>query len=155
MIIKKKIGFALLIVFIVIQFIQPARNNSGQILPADFSNTFTVPDSVQAILKYSCYDCHSNNTHYPWYSSIQPFAWLMARHIMKGKADLNFSEFGYYSARRRISKLEAIGHSITDGTMPLRSYTLIHKNAKLSREEKALIVDWVTKTKDSLPLKGQ
>jgi hypothetical protein len=113
---------------------------------------YTVPDSVVNVLQISCYDCHSNNTHYPWYSFIQPAAWLMASHIKNGKAMLNFSEFGAYSNRKQQSKLQAIINSINDNTMPLNSYIILHKNAKLSAENKRILVDWITKTKDSLSL---
>ena len=106
------------------------------------------------MLKISCYDCHSNNTHYPWYSFMQPGAWSMASHIKEGKADLNFSEFGAYSSRRQQSKLQAIINSINDNTMPLSSYIILHKNAKLSEENKALLLDWIKITKDSLSLKN-
>ncbi len=150
----KKILLALLIVFIAIQFIQPAHNTSGQVLPTDITKTVNVPDKVLDIFKNSCYDCHSNNTNYPWYSKIQPMAWFMAHHIKNGKADLNFSEFGSYTPRKQRSELKEIGHSLKDGTMPLSSYTLIHKNANLSKEEKALLIDWTTKTKDSLTSKN-
>ncbi|MGI8952234.1 MAG: heme-binding domain-containing protein [Chitinophagaceae bacterium] len=150
----KKILFALLTVFIVIQFIQPARNQSGQILSTDITKTYNVPDSVQSVLKTACYDCHSNNTNYPWYSNIQPTAWMLAHHIKEGKADLNFSEFGSYSHRRQINKLKGIEHSLNDGTMPFWSYKLIHKNANLSKEDKQLVIDWIEKTKDSLSSKN-
>ncbi len=146
----KKILLTVLIVFIGVQFIQPARNYSVQASSTDLIKTYKVPEDLQEILITSCYDCHSNNTDYPWYSRIQPFGWLLARHIRKGKTDLNFSEFGSYSLRRQISKLKGIENSIMDGTMPLWSYTLLHKNARLSKEEKELIIDWTKKIKDSL-----
>ena len=152
--IKKKLGFGLLIGFVAIQFIQPVRNISNAVLPTDFQKIYAVPDKVVSMLKISCYDCHSNNTHYPWYSFMQPGAWLMASHIKEGKADLNFSEFGAYSSRRQQSKLQAIINSINDNTMPLSSYIILHKNAKLSEENKALLLDWIKITKDSLSLKN-
>ena len=139
----------------MIQFIRPARNKSGQILATDISNIYSIPENVQVVFKTACYDCHSNNTDYPWYANIQPVGWLLSSHIRKGKADLNFSEFGSYSPRRQISKLKAIGHSINDGTMPLSSYKMIHKNARLSNENKELIIDWTEKIKDSLVSKDQ
>ncbi len=150
----KKILLAILVVFIAIQFIQPAPNKSGQVLPTDISKMVNVPENVEAILKKSCYDCHSNNTTYPWYSYFQPGGWWLASHIKKGKADLNFSEFGDYSNRKQKSKLFSISKSIEDGTMPYSSYTLIHKNAKLTKDEKAIIINWANKTKDSLSLKN-
>lgn len=149
---KKKILLALLIVFVLIQFIQPVRNLTNETPSGDITKAINVPDNVKAVLKTACYDCHSNNTHYPWYSRIQPFGWLLAKHISDGKADLNFDEFGTYSLRRRISKMNGIKNSLEDGTMPLSSYTFLHSNARLSKDEKALIIDWSTKTEDSLRL---
>ncbi|WP_173820176.1 heme-binding domain-containing protein, partial [Niastella vici] len=90
----KKMLLGVLIVFVVIQFIQPARNKNGQVLAADISKMYSLPENVQATLKTACYDCHSNNTQYPWYVNIQPAGWMLARHIKQGKAELNFSEFG-------------------------------------------------------------
>lgn len=148
----KKILLGLLIVLILIQFIQPVRNKSTALLSTDITKTINVPGHVQDILKASCYDCHSNNTNYPWYSRIQPFGWLLARHIRNGKAELNFNEFGSYSLRRQISKLNGLGNSVKDGTMPLSSYTMIHKSARLSKEDKSLLIDWAERTKDSLRL---
>ena len=147
---SKKILLGILAMAIVIQFIQPARNNNGQVLPTDISITHILTDSVQAVLKIACYDCHSNNTEYPWYSYIQPVEWMLDRHIKQGKEELNFSEFGSYSERRQLSKLKAIENSIHDETMPLSSYTMIHKNARLSQPDKILIMDWARTTRDSL-----
>src|SRR5258705_11080069 len=110
----KKIVAGLLIGLVLIQFIQPARNKSSEISSSDLIKTVNVPGNIQSILKTACYDCHSNNTNYPWYSRIQPFGWLLAGHIRKGKVELNFNEFGSYSMRRQISKLNGIANSIKD-----------------------------------------
>jgi hypothetical protein len=150
---KRKIFLFLLVVFIVIQFIQPARNENGQVLPTDITSMTVVSDTVKAILAAACYDCHSNNSRYPWYSYIQPGGWWLARHIKNGKEELNFSEFGSYSKRRQISKLRSIESSITDGTMPLYSYSFMHKSARLTKEEKAMIIDWVGMMQRSLSAK--
>jgi hypothetical protein len=150
----KKILLVILVVIIAIQFIQPARNKSGQVLPTDISKTYSIPENVQAILKKSCYDCHSDNTNYPWYSNIQPGGWWLASHIKNGKAELNFSQFGDYSRRKQRSKLNSIAKTVEDGTMPFPSYTFIHTDARLTKEGKAMLVDWANKTKDSLSLKN-
>ena len=105
----KKAALVAVTIFVLIQFIQPARNESGQVLDTDISKIVALPESVQGILARSCFDCHSNNTHYPWYTYIQPGGWFMAYHIRNGKDKLNFSEFGAYSKRRQDSKLESIG----------------------------------------------
>lgn len=146
----KKILLGLFIVFIVIQFIQPAHNKTVQALPTDFAKLYAVPDSVKSVLQSACYDCHSSNTNYPWYSNIQPMAWMMARHITNGKEKLNFSDFGSNTIRKQISKLKEISNQIKDDEMPLTSYKLIHKNARLSQNEKALLINWMQKTADSL-----
>lgn len=150
----KKIGLTLVVATIIIQFIQPARNNSGQVLSVDIENRFFIPPKVQNLLINSCYDCHSNNTNYPWYANIQPIGWLLSNHIKNGKKELNFSEFGFYSTRRQQSKLKAIADQLTDDAMPLYSYIWLHKNAKLSKENKGLIIDWANRTKDSIELEN-
>lgn len=147
---KKKWLLALLIAFALIQFIRPARNRSGQELNTDLTRIYGVPPDVQAILKAACYDCHSNNTRYPWYVNIQPAGWLLAKHIKDGKNELNFSEFGTYSPRRQVSKLRSIENSIQDGTMPLSSYSLLHKAARLTKQKKTLLTAWTIKIRDSL-----
>jgi hypothetical protein len=146
----KKIILTFCIVFIAIQFIQPAHNKSGELLPVDFTKVYPIPNNVQTILQNACYDCHSNNTNYPWYSNIQPMAWMMKRHIDNGKEKLNFSEFGSYSSRRQISKLKGIANQIKDDEMPISSYKAMHKKANLTKEEKSLVMDWMNKTADSL-----
>jgi hypothetical protein len=105
---------------------------------------------VLTIFKTACYDCHSNNTRYPWYSNVQPGGWLLASHIKNGRSALNFSEFGSYSQRKQTSKLKAIVNSLNDGTMPLKSYTLIHADARLSKDEKTLIINWAAGQKNNL-----
>jgi hypothetical protein len=102
------------------------------------------------ILKTACFDCHSDNTRYPWYADIQPVAWFMSNHIRTGKENLNFSEFGAYSHRKQVNKLRAIDSSVNSGSMPLWSYNLIHTNARLTYREQILIINWARKTKDSL-----
>lgn len=136
--------------FVGIQLIPTTRNQSNVVLATDFIKTFEVPYNIQNILKKSCYDCHSNNTNYPWYNKIQPASWLLENHIQEGKKELNFSEFGAYSKRRQKSKLKSIINQIKDDEMPLYSYTLIHKDAKLSEVDKELLISWMGKLKGSL-----
>ena len=148
--ILKKILLLLLVVLIAIQFIQPARNTNGQVLSTDVSKVVSVPENVQSILKVACYDCHSNNTRYPWYVNIQPIGWIMAKHVKKGKDELNFSDFGSYSMRRQQSKLKAIASQIKDDEMPLTEYKIMHGDARLSKEEKDLVINWASVTKNSI-----
>ena len=104
---------------------------------------------MQSLLETSCYDCHSNTTNYPWYANVQPIGWLLAYHVTKGKTALNFSDFGSYAPRRKISKLSQIENSIADNSMPLASYLLLHKNAKLSAKDKMIITGWIDTIKNS------
>jgi hypothetical protein len=150
----KKIVILLPVVLVAIQFIQPARNKSGQVMQMDISKAFLIPPLVDTLLKTSCYDCHSNNTEYPWYANLQPVGWILNRHIQGGKIELNFSNFGSYSIRRQQSKLKSIASQVNNGVMPPPSYTWMHKNAKLSKENKALIIDWANKAKDSIALRN-
>jgi hypothetical protein len=150
MIRTRKIGLAIVIAIITFQLIQPAHNKSVQLVSTDFAKVYRVPGNVQTLLQNACYDCHSNNTNYPWYSNIQPMAWIMANHIKDGKEQLNFSVFGSYPIRRQISKLKGIANQIKDDEMPIASYKMMHGSGNLSKEDKALIIDWMNKTVDSL-----
>jgi len=123
-------------------------------MPQDISTLVPVPDDVQGILKKSCYDCHSNNTEYPWYAYVQPLHWYLNSHIRSGKEELNFNEFAGYTLRRRQNKLRAIENSLKDGTMPLSSYILIHRNAILDPREKSILIKWVKNSRDSLNRKN-
>jgi hypothetical protein len=150
----KKILFIGLIIFLLMQLYQPARNlGYGQDITANFTKVYNVPKNVKTILRTSCYDCHSNYTNYPWYSNIQPARFFMESHIKEGKEELNFSEYGNYSQRKQNSKLKAISKQIKLNEMPLASYTLIHKNAILSSSQKQEVMDWIEKTSDSLSSK--
>lgn len=146
----KKAAFGAAVLFVFIQFFQPARNESGQVLGTHISNTLPVPDEVQGILANACFDCHSNNTRYPWHTYIQPGGWFMAYHVRNGKEKLNFSEFGSLTKRKQGSKLNSIAKQIEDGAMPLPSYILLHRNVALSTSEKELLLNWATALKDSL-----
>lgn len=148
--ILKSIGVILLVVIVGIQFIPKARNQSDEILSTDFIKTFNAPDNIGSLLKTSCYDCHSNNTNYPWYNKIQPISWFLEGHIEEAKEELNFSEFGAYSKRKQKTKLKSIASQIRDNEMPLSSYTLIHRDAQLSEIEKSLLENWVNDLRDSL-----
>ncbi len=140
----------LLLAFIVIQFIRPAKNKSDAISSNDISKIYPVPENVQAILKTCCYDCHSNNTVYPWYAQIQPVAWWLNNHIQDGKKDLNFSEFASYRIRRQYKKLEEINELVKKDEMPLDSYLWIHKYAKLSEQQKLTVANWVVAVRDTI-----
>ena len=140
----------LLVAFVGIQFIPTTRNQSDSVPSTDFMLVNNVPKNIQNKLQISCYDCHSNNTQYPWYNKVQPVAWFLEDHIKEGKAELNFNEWNSLSTRRKTSKLRSIIKQIENGEMPLDSYTFIHRDAKFSEAEAEEIINWVTQLKDSL-----
>jgi hypothetical protein len=151
----KKVLLLLLVVLVVIQFFHPAKNldASAAATANDISKVMAVPDNVQDILKRSCYDCHSNNTTYPWYSKIQPVAWWLNNHIEEGKGEINFNEFATYRLRRQYKKLEEIIEQVKEDEMPLSSYTLIHKDAVLSKDQKLALSSWAGAAMDSMKAK--
>ncbi|MBK5215109.1 MAG: heme-binding domain-containing protein [Flavobacteriaceae bacterium] len=132
-----------IIAFIAIQFTRPAKNAGEEIAANQITAKYQVPQEVQQLLNVSCYDCHSNTTHYPWYSNIQPVAWMLDDHIVEGKDELNFSTFMDYPVWRQYKKFKEIGKEVKDGDMPISSYTLLHRDAVLSADQKVLIQDWV------------
>jgi hypothetical protein len=148
----KKVLLVLLVILVIIQFIHPAKNSSSEdaMLVNDISKKYIIPQNVHDILKTSCYDCHSNNTVYPWYSKIQPVDWWLTNHINEGKREVNFSEFATYGIGRQYKKLEEIMEQVKEDEMPLSSYTLIHKNAILSADKKQVLTAWATALRDSI-----
>lgn len=148
--IVKIIALVLVVCFVGIQFMPTELNQSNIVPKTDFLLVNNTPKNISALLQTSCYDCHSNNTSYPWYNKIQPIAWFLENHIADGKEELNFNNWDTYSTRRKNSKLKSIINQIKNNEMPLSSYTLIHKNAKLSTSEKTLVIDYIKKLKGNL-----
>jgi hypothetical protein len=124
----------------------PISKNQSKEFSKDISTIEKITPDVKNILQSSCYDCHSNNSNYPIYASIQPIAWWLQHHIDEGKEELNFSEFAGYSPRRRFHKLEEIKEQIVENEMPLYSYTIVHTQAKLSEQQKSILINWVNST---------
>lgn len=146
----KRTLLVLAVLLVAIQFIPSVPNQNGQMDKSDISLAYGAPSQIQGILTKACYDCHSNNTIYPWYAKIQPIRLFLDYHIKEGKENLNFSEFGSYSLRRQANKLRAIENSIIEKTMPLKSYTLIHTNSRLNPEETKGLLEWISAKKDSI-----
>ncbi|ROI14997.1 heme-binding domain-containing protein [Epilithonimonas hominis] len=133
-----------LFIFIAIQFYQPALNvDKGQVYTTDFTQVYKMPVEVKAMLQTSCYDCHSNNTKYVWYDYIQPARAIVENHINNAKEDLNFNEWGIYTNRKQGRLLNSIKEQIETKQMPLSSYTLMHKDAKLNDEQIKTLTNWL------------
>lgn len=138
----KVLLIVLVIGFIVIQFIpsgipvhKPEDDNN-------IVNSGLLSDPVTGQLRKSCFDCHSDQTEFPWYSRLAPVSWLLADHINEGKSHLNFSEWGSYSKREKIGKFEDIKDEVESGGMPLKSYLLMHPDARMNPEEVTLLLNW-------------
>ena len=138
----KKILYVLLALFIIVQFFHSKRNISKGDQPNSIAKLYAVPDDVKSILTKACLDCHSNNTRYPWYCYVQPFDWWTNKHVVEGKNHLNFDEFTNKSLRFQYNRLGDCKEQIEKGEMPINSYLWIHKDAKLTDEEKTKIYDW-------------
>jgi len=149
----RKILLALLVLFIAIQFYRPARNNGDAAGPHDITHYVHVPDTVMAILKSSCYDCHSNHTEYPWYTNINPVGWWMRGHINDGKRGLNFSDLSSMDNQKIAKRLTGVARETAKGDMPLPSYTWIHTYAKLDAGQRQIIKEWTDSAKVELNVK--
>ncbi len=146
----RKIMLVLLAVLVIIQFIHPKKNKAEGVQPNYIGNTFAIPADVKTILAKACYDCHSNNTRYPWYANLQPLHWWLEKHIKNGKKEINFDDYTNKSLRYQYHKMEEVIERVKEGEMPLNSYTWIHKDAKLTTEEKAKITGWAQSVLDTM-----
>lgn len=132
----KKILLALGLVFLLIQVVRPAHLNPPSVAP------LVAPDEVLAILKQSCFDCHSNETEWAWYSHVAPVSWLVAHDVEEGREHLNFSEWGTLDAEARRELAEECIEEIAEGEMPLWFYTPLHPGSKVNGTELATLRKW-------------
>ena len=138
----KRILLALLVLFLLAQFVRPERTNP----PVDPAKELRAPAEVQAILDRSCNDCHSNRTTWPWYSHVTPANWYLVDHINEGRHELNFSEFRTYSPKEQSKKLGEVCEEVEEGHMPLPEYVRLHREARLSPADKLTLCQWATST---------
>lgn len=146
----RKIMWVLLIALIAIQFFRPERNKSEGPQPNYIGNLYPIPEDVKPILAKACNDCHSNNTRYPWYSNVQPVLWWLDKHIREGKKNINYDEYTHRPLRYQYHKMEETIEMVKEKEMPLNSYTWVHKDAKLTREERSKITDWAQSVMDAM-----
>jgi len=146
-----KIALVLLAMIVVgIQFVRPARTNPAvDESQTIFTRTQITPE-VAAILDRSCRDCHSNKTVWPWYTNVAPVSWWLSDHVNEGRRNLNLSEWGKLARDRQDRKLRQICDEVSDGVMPLSSYTPMHPQAKLSEQDKKTLCDWTEKERGRL-----
>lgn len=146
----KKVLLLLIVAFAIIQFFPIDKTNPPVDKAKDFLTLRKTPQDIAQLIRASCYDCHSNETQYPWYAKIQPVAWYLKDHIDEGREEFNFSEFANYEPLRQAKKMRKSAHEIEEGEMPMESYTLIHQNAKLSADQKQKLQAYFTSVKETI-----
>lgn len=138
----KVIIITLIVIFIAVQFIPSGIPLNVPDDNRSIANDSLVAGSVLKQLRNSCFDCHSNQVNFPWYSKMAPSSWFLAGHINEGRSHLNFSEWEDYSIREKVRILEEIKDEVVSGGMPLKSYLLIHRDAKPDSSEVTAIMKW-------------
>lgn len=139
---KKKIALGFIALLVIIQFFRIDKTNPAIVQENDFISVTTPPENIKQLLKTSCYDCHSNESTYPWYTNIAPVSWWVKQHINEAREELNFSEWGTFTEKRKKHKLEEVYEEVEEGEMPLKSYLIVHSDAKLTTEQKNELVAW-------------
>lgn len=140
----KGASIALFILLLGAQVFRPERTNPAVDEAKTIQSRLHVPANVDAILKRACYDCHSNQTRWPWYSNVAPVSWWLVDHVNHGRSHLNFSEWDQYDAKKAAHHLEEICEEVEAGAMPLPSYLPMHPQARLSAEEVRALCDWAS-----------
>lgn len=100
----------------------------------------TAPAEVMQVLRQSCYDCHSHETAWPWYARVAPAKWLVREHVEDARSELNFSAWNRYDAEDRAHKWDEVAEEVDEGEMPLRSYLIVHRDARLSADDAEILV---------------
>jgi hypothetical protein len=153
--ILKWIFAALIIAFALLQFTNPARTNPPVV--SDLMASNPPPPEIAATLRAACYDCHSSETRWPWYSRVAPMSWLVANDVKEGRDNLNLSEWPSDNPKRAAKRLEDMSEEIDNGEMPLKKYTAIHADARLTDARKKQLTDWldarVEQLKATIPAK--
>lgn len=138
----KKVLLGLLVLFLALQLLRPTKNRGPAPGPDDLIVRSDPDPGIKQLLVNACYDCHSNQTRYPWYTEIQPVGWWIANHVKEGKSHLNFSTLGQLPPKRAAHKLEECANEVSEGEMPLASYKIAHANARLTPAQRKLLSNW-------------
>ncbi len=133
---------ALLVILIAMQFYRPDHSVPEFDVKDDFFNHVESSQEVKTLVRAACYDCHSYETQYPWYDKVAPISYWLADHVKHGRKHLNFSIWGTYPAKRSDHKLEECVEMVGETKMPLLSYTIAHSEARMSKEQRKMLVDY-------------
>ncbi|RLD82255.1 MAG: cytochrome C [Bacteroidetes bacterium] len=148
---KKKIIWGIILLIIIVPQLIPVDKPE---IDGDKSNDLIthneIPENIANMLKTSCYDCHSNQTVYPWYSYVAPISWLVIRDVKVGRKELNFSNWESLSKMEKAKVLDDISEEVEEAEMPMPIYFITHSNAKLSDADREALVNWSGKFAESL-----
>ncbi|HTV40572.1 MAG TPA: heme-binding domain-containing protein [Candidatus Sulfotelmatobacter sp.] len=142
---------ALIVLFAALQIVQPSRTNPP--VKSDFLKVTAAPPDVAAMFHAACYDCHSDETRWPWYSYVAPMSWQVARDVNDGRRHVNLSEWPENPDLAR-KKIDNMSDEIDDGDMPLKKYTLIHRDARLTSEQRDTLTQWLDAQASALKSQG-
>jgi hypothetical protein len=142
----RRAGLAIIVFLAAAQLIPVDRRNPRVDPSKTLGATEKVPAAVTEVFRHSCQNCHSNQTSWPWYSYVAPVSWIIASDVHDARKKMNFSEWGSYPANKREEKLEDICEQVTNGDMPDAKYTLVHRNARLTPQQRTAVCQW---TEDS------
>lgn len=151
----KKMLVVLLVAFIIIQFFPIDKTNPPVDAGMDFLKIKHTPEPIAKIITTSCYDCHSNESKYPWYSNIAPASWFLQNHIKEGRKHLNFSTFAMYEPKRQIKKMEECVELIEKHEMPLESYYIGHQDAKITDIQRQELIKYFKRAIEDTQIKMQ
>ena len=151
----KYTALVLLAGFIIIQFFRGDFPENRTENPNDIFETVEASVEVKNLIRAACYDCHSMETKYPWYSQVAPVSWWIIDHIEEGRDELNFSDFNTYKERRMLRKLKEIAEEVEGEKMPLPSYIRGHSEARLTDEQRVMIQDWASQSAKTLLEKSE
>ncbi len=139
---RRKLLVGLVIVLVLMQLIPIDKTQPPTDPAKDFVAILQPPDDLRSIIKAACYDCHSHETIYPWYSNIAPISFWLKSHVNEAREHLNFSDWGSYPNKRAHHKLEECYEEVEEGHMPLPSYTWMHPEAKITEAQRRALANW-------------
>jgi hypothetical protein len=151
----KWIFAALVAVFALLQFTSPPRTNPPVVPGHDLLATNPPPPGIAALLHNACYDCHSDETRWPWYSHIAPVSWLVADDVKDGRERMNFSDWPRALPERAAKRLERISEEVDDKDMPPAKYTLLHPEARLNAGQREQLIRWADQEAARLKATGE
>ncbi|MCF8349257.1 MAG: heme-binding domain-containing protein [Bacteroidales bacterium] len=146
----KKVLWILLVLLLILQVIPSNRPEVNSDNPSDLIVNNEIPDPIVHILKNACYDCHSNESHYPWYAYVAPVSYLVNRDIREGRSHLNFSDWEIQPVSKKLKFLSEISEEVLDKSMPMKIYPPLHPEARLTDAQRQALSDWTEEFGETL-----